>query len=77
VYIYEEGRLLHVTREHTYNSETRCVQLIPVTPSARTESVGEQASEIVVRIETLARVCDDQVFVERTRDCSLRPLDQR
>jgi hypothetical protein len=30
---------------------------IPVTPSASTESVGEQASRITVRRATLARVC--------------------
>jgi hypothetical protein len=45
------------TREHMYNSQTCCVQPIPVPPSASTESVGEQASEIVVRRETLAWVC--------------------
>jgi hypothetical protein len=40
LYIYEEGRLLLVTREHTYNSQMHCVQPIPVPPFASTESVG-------------------------------------
>jgi hypothetical protein len=65
VYIYEEGRLLLVTtivRENTRHSQTRCVQPIPVPPSVSTDTVGEQASEIVVRRETLARVCERSVF---------------
>jgi hypothetical protein len=53
-----EVRLLLVTREHTYkHSQTRCVQPISVPPSASTESMGEQASKIVVHRATLARVC--------------------
>jgi hypothetical protein len=49
---------------------------IPVPPFASTESVGEQVFEIAVRRATLARCAGDQVFGERTRDCSRRPLDQ-
>jgi hypothetical protein len=56
------GKLLLVTREDTYNSQTRCVQPISVPPSTSTESVGEQASEIVVHRETLARVCGQSGF---------------
>jgi hypothetical protein len=37
------------TREHTYNSQTRCVQPIPIPPSLSIESMGEQASKITVR----------------------------
>jgi hypothetical protein len=62
VYIYEEGRLLLVKRAQMYNSQTRCVQSIPVPPSASIESVGEQASKIAVRRETLARVCGRSGF---------------
>jgi hypothetical protein len=38
-------------------SNMRCKQYIPFAPSADTERVGEQASEIAVRRGTLARVC--------------------
>jgi hypothetical protein len=40
-----------------YNSQTRCIQPIPIPSSASTVSVGEQASEIIVHRETLVRVC--------------------
>jgi hypothetical protein len=53
----EEVRLLLVTREHTYNSQTRCVHTILIPPSASTENVEEQTFEIAFRIATLARVC--------------------
>jgi hypothetical protein len=58
MYIYtEEVRLLLVTREHTYNSQMHYVQPILVPPSASTESVGEQASEIALCREIIALVC--------------------
>jgi hypothetical protein len=50
------------TKEHTYNYLTRCIQPIPVLPSASRESVGDQASEIAIRRETLARVCGRSYF---------------
>jgi hypothetical protein len=43
-------------------SQTHCSQLIPVPPSASTERVGEQASEIAVRRATFARVCGRSGF---------------
>jgi hypothetical protein len=51
-----------IVRENTRRSQTRCVQPIPVLPSASTDSVGEQASEIDVRRETLAWVCGRSGF---------------
>jgi hypothetical protein len=39
-----------------------CVQPIVVPPSASTDSVGEQTSEIAVHRETLARVCGRSGF---------------
>jgi hypothetical protein len=39
-----------------------CKQHIPVPPSASTERVGEQASEITDRRDTLARVCGRSDF---------------
>jgi hypothetical protein len=39
-----------------------CVQPIPVPPSVSTDSVEEQASEIAVHRETLARVCGRSGF---------------
>jgi hypothetical protein len=65
MYIYEEGRLILITtivRENTLHSQTRSVLPIPVPPSASTDSVGEQASEIAVHRETLARVCGRSSF---------------
>jgi hypothetical protein len=65
VYIYEEGSLLLVTtsvQENTRHSKMRCVHPIPVVPSASIDSVGEQASEVAVRMETLARVCGRSGF---------------
>jgi hypothetical protein len=65
VYIYEEGRLLLImttVRENKRHSQTRCVQPIPVPPSASTNSVGEEASEISIRRETLAQVCGRSGF---------------
>jgi hypothetical protein len=57
-------------------SHTHCKQHIPVLPSASIERVGEQVSEIVIRRDTLARVCERyQIFGERTHDCSLDPFD--
>jgi hypothetical protein len=58
-------------------SQTHCTQPILVPPSASIERVGEQAYKIVICRGTLARCAGDQVFWERTRDCSLRQLDQR
>jgi hypothetical protein len=43
-------------------SHTRYTQPIPVPPSASTERVGEQASEIGVHRGTLARVCGQSCF---------------
>jgi hypothetical protein len=55
----EEEESLPVTRTV---SQTRCTQPILVPPSASTEKVGEQPSEIVVRRGTLARVCGRSGF---------------
>ena len=52
-----QWRLLIADSHYTYNSQTCCVQPIPVPPSASTDSVREQASEIAIHRETLARVC--------------------
>jgi hypothetical protein len=79
MYIYEEGRLLLVTtkvRENTRHSQTHSVLPIPIPPSASTDSVGEQASEVAVRRETLARVCGRSSFwgaYSRLLDSSARP----
>jgi hypothetical protein len=64
VYIRGGGLLLVTTkvRENTQHSQTRCVRPILVPPSASTDSVGEHASEIAVRRETLARVCGQSGF---------------
>jgi hypothetical protein len=63
VYIYEEEMLLLVTRVHVQFSDAlRTAQPIPIPPSASTESMGEQVSEIAVRRETLARVCGRSGF---------------
>jgi hypothetical protein len=43
-------------------SHANCKQHIPVTSSASTERVGEQASEITDRRDTLARVCGRSDF---------------
>jgi hypothetical protein len=43
-------------------SHTNCKQHIPVPSSASTERVGEQASEITDRRDTLARVCGRSDF---------------
>jgi hypothetical protein len=61
---------LHRTISDTLNTT------ILAPPTASIESVGEQASEIGIRREILHRCAGDQVFGERTRDCTLRPLDQ-
>jgi hypothetical protein len=56
VVIYGGGEA--TSSHYTYGqSQTCCIQPIPVLPSASTERVGEQAFEIVVRRATLARVC--------------------
>jgi hypothetical protein len=56
---YKRGRTLLGTRDISYASYK---QHIPVPYSASTERVGEQASEIVVRRDTLARVCGRSNF---------------
>jgi hypothetical protein len=79
VYIYGGGEAVSgydsMYEHRTVLDALHTVILVP--PSASIESVREQASEIIVRKATLARVCGRSGFWERTRDCSLRPLDQR
>ena len=75
----EEVKLLLVMTaqyEHrTVSDSLHTTILVP--PSASIESVGELASETAVRRAHLHGCAGDQVFGECTRDCSLRPLDQR
>jgi hypothetical protein len=64
VYIYGGGEIAsgNDSTVHTLSVSEALHIAIPVSPSASTESVGEQASEIVVRRETLARVCGRSGF---------------
>jgi hypothetical protein len=61
---------------HTYeHSQTCCVQPIPVPPSASTEWESRPPKSPSAE-RHLHGSAGDQVFGERTRDCSLRPLVQ-
>jgi hypothetical protein len=53
------------------SSLANCKQHIPVPSSASTGRVGEQASEITVRSDILAWVCErHQIFGKHIRNCS-------
>jgi hypothetical protein len=62
IYTEEVRLLLELTTQYTRTISDALHTAISVPPSASTESVGEQASEIAVRRATLAWVCGRSCF---------------
>jgi hypothetical protein len=74
IYTEEVGLFLVTTR---YESQTRCTQSL-LSHLLRAQSEWEMRPPKSSSVELHLYGCaGDQVFGERTRDCSLRPLDQR